>query len=224
MNMKNPFPNNQYAILDTIKDGIITMDTNCKITYVNPATSILLKKPKRKIIGHDGIQMLSTHNLSLMKKIFQEMVSNHLPFRHEVTIPLNDKIVNTTFTKLVENNHYAGSLIVLQDITDLALKITKSKIIKEELKTVQNIHAKTDTLPFTRQQTVNLSHEINTSLTIILGYVSLSFNKLGPLDPMKKDLKIIQEETLRICNLTRSTPYFTNCNTKAHDNLLLIRT
>ena len=41
--------NHCTVALNNIKEGIITMDADFKITYINPATSTLLKKPISKI-------------------------------------------------------------------------------------------------------------------------------------------------------------------------------
>jgi PAS domain S-box-containing protein len=211
MKMKNYLPNNHYAIaLDNVKEGIITMDTNFKIIYINPATSIILKKPKSKMIGSNVIQLLTNNSRSPIKKIFNQMSSNTLPFSQEITLPLNDRTLNTTFIKLLEDGSYIGSIIIMQDITESNLKIIQLKKLDEELKKVyQKLSHKTK-LTILGQLAANLSHEISTPLTIILGYTSLLLNKVNPPDPLKKDLKIIQEEVLRICHITRKVLNFTH--------------
>lgn len=204
MKMKNYLPASRYAIvLDNAKEGIITTDTDFKITYINPATSILLKKPKKQMIGSDAVKLLSNYNNSLIKKIFNQMDSNTLPFSQEITFPFHDKMLNTTFIKLVEDSKYTGSIIIIQDITESTLKIIQLKELNEELKKIHHKLSHATKLTNLGQLAVNLSHEINTPLTIILGYASLLLKKVSPLDPLKKDLKIIQEEVLRICHITR---------------------
>lgn len=226
MKMKNYLPVNQYAIaLDNVKEGILTMDTDFKITYINPATSILLKKPKNQMIGSDAMKLVSDYNRYLIKEILYQMASNALPFSQEITLPLNDKMLNTTFIKLVEDGKYTGFIIIMQDITESTLKVIQLKRLNEELKKVHHKLSYATKLTNLGQLAVNLSHEINTPLTIILGYTSLLLKKVNPLDPLKKDLKIIQEEVLRICQITRRVlncthpPKLTDAKINANKNL-----
>lgn len=222
MKTENHFPNNQYiAALDNIKEGIITMDTDFKVTYTNPATFILLERPKRKMIGSNAMHLLSNYNSSIIKEIFHQMASNTLPFCQEITLPLNDKILNITFIKLAEDGRYIGSIVIIQDITDSTLKIIQLKKLHEELKKVQNELSHTIKLTTSEQLAANLSHEINTPLTIILGYTSLLLNKVNPLDPLKKDLTIIQKEVMQICNITRKVLNFTHSPKLANENIII---
>jgi len=219
--MKNFLSKNHYAIaLDYVKEGIIIMDTDFKITYINPATSIILKKPKRKMIGCDAMQLLTTNNSSLIKKTLHQMVSNTFPLNQEITLPFNNRILNTTFIKLAEDGRYTGSIIIIQDITEFTLKIIKLKKLHQQLKKIQNKLSKANKLTTSGQLAATLSDEINTPLTIILGYTSLLLNKVNPLDPLKKDLKIIQEEVLRICNITRKVHNFTDAPKLADEKII----
>jgi len=222
--MKHSVSKSHYTALDTIKEGIIILNTKFNITYINTATSTIFNKPKCKLLGRNGIRLLSAYNGSLMKHIGGQLVSNPLPFTQEITIPLKDRIFNTTFTKIVKDNKYTGSLIVFQDITEEITRFTQSTMLKESQGQVKTRHSVTHTLTSPEMFSVHLSHEINTSLTIILGYVSLSLNKLSPRDPLKNDLKIIQEEALRISSITRKLLTFTDPDKLANDIVLTTST
>jgi PAS domain S-box-containing protein len=202
--------NHCAVALNNIKEGIITMDTDFNITYINPATSTLLKKPKSKIIGSDAMHFLADHHRSRIKEIFLQMSSDSLPFNQEITLPLNGKMINATFIKLVEDDSYTGAIIIMQDITESTLKTTQLKNLLGELKKIHKKLSHETKLTTLGKLTADLSHEINTPLTVILGYTSLLLKKLNPLDPLKKDLSIIHEEILRICNITRKVLNYTH--------------
>ncbi|MCK5256842.1 MAG: PAS domain-containing protein [Deltaproteobacteria bacterium] len=213
--------NNHCAVaLNNIKEGIITMDTDFTIIYINPATSTLLKKPKSKILGNDAMQFLSTHSRSRIKKIFHQIASDTQPFSQEITLPLNGKMINTTFIKLVEDGSYTGSIIIMQDITESTLKTTQLKSLLGELKKIHKKLSYESKLTILGKLTADLSHEINTPLTVILGYTSLLLKKLNPLDPLKKDLAIIHEEILRICNITRKVLNYTHAPKAANEKTI----
>jgi len=171
------------------------------------------------MIGSDAMQLLNNYNNSLIKKTFHQMASNTLPFSQEITLSFNDKILNTTFIKLVEDGRYTGSIIIMQDITESTSNILQLKNLHDELKKVQTKLSQATKLTTLGQLAAKLSQEINTPLTIILGYTSLSLNKVDPLDPLKKDLKIIQEEVLRICNITRKLLNYTHSPKSANEKI-----
>jgi PAS domain S-box-containing protein len=212
--------NHCAVALNNIKEGIITMDTDFTITYINPATSTLLKKPKSKILGNDAMQFLSNHSRSRIKKIFHQIASDTQPFSQEITLPLNGKMITTTFIKLVEDSSYTGSIIIMQDITESTLKTTQLKSLLGELKKIHKKLSYESKLTILGKLTADLSHEINTPLTVILGYTSLLLKKFNPLDPLKKDLAIIHEEILRICNITRKVLNYTYAPKAANEKTI----
>lgn len=212
--------NHCAVALNNIKEGIITMDTDFTITYINPATSTLLKKPKSKILGNDAMQFLSNHSRSRIKKIFHQIASDTQPFSQEITLPLNGKMITTTFIKLVEDGSYTGSIIIMQDITESTLKTTQLKSLLGELKKIHKKLSYESKLTILGKLTADLSHEINTPLTVILGYTSLLLKKFNPLDPLKKDLAIIHEEILRICNITRKVLNYTYAPKAANEKTI----
>jgi PAS domain S-box-containing protein len=212
--------NHCAVALNNIKEGIITMDTDFTITYINPATSTLLKKPKSKILGNDAMQFLSNHTRSRIKKIFHQIASDTQPFSQEITLPLNGKMITTTFIKLVEDSSYTGSIIIMQDITESTLKTTQLKSLLGELKKIHKKLSYESKLTILGKLTADLSHEINTPLTVILGYTSLLLKKFNPLDPLKKDLAIIHEEILRICNITRKVLNYTYAPKAANEKTI----
>lgn len=212
--------NHCTVALNNIKEGIITMDTDFTITYINLAASTLLKKPKSKIIGSNAPQFLSTHSHSWIKKIFHQITSDAQPFSQEITLPLNGKMINTAFIKLVENGYYTGSIIIMQDITESTLKTTQLKSLLGELKKIHKKLSCESKLTILGKLTADLSHEINTPLTVILGYTSLLLKKLSPLDPLKKDLAIIHEEILRICTITRKVLNYTHATKAANEKTI----
>ncbi|MEE8382025.1 MAG: histidine kinase dimerization/phospho-acceptor domain-containing protein [Thermodesulfobacteriota bacterium] len=212
--------NHCAVALNKIKEGIITMDTDFTITYINPATYTLLKKPKSKILGNNAMQFLSNHTRSRIKKIFHQIASDTQPFSQEITLPLNGKMINTTFIKLVEDGSYTGSIIIMQDITESTLKTTQLKSLLGELKKINKKLSYESKLTILGKLTADLSHEINTPLTVILGYTSLLLKKLNPLDPLKKDLAIIHEEILRICNITRKVLNYTHAPKAANEKTI----
>ena len=192
------------SALNQLKEGIITMDTDFKITYSNPATVVLLNLPPGKIIGSNGVALLRSNNGSCAEEVLHHLASNALPFIKEVILPMHGKVLNATFIKLLEGGRYIGSLVIIQDITGSLSTTAQLRKLHEELNELQHQLSHATECTSLGQSTAMLSHEINTSLTIILGYSSLVLSRMNPLDPLTSDLKIIQEEVLRLCTITRS--------------------
>ncbi len=203
--MRHHLSKNLYAFaLDNLKEGVITTDTNFRITYSNQATSLLLNVSQSKLKGSNGVQLLSNHSGAFVKDIFYQLASSHLPFMHETILALDDKILNTTFVKLIENGTFTGSLIMLQDITESVLKTAQLKRLTKKLKRVRGETPPLSCQTSLDQAVISLSHELNTSLTVILGYISLLLNKVRPFDTLRKDMIIIQDEVMHIYTITRT--------------------
>jgi signal transduction histidine kinase len=54
----------------------------------------------------------------------------------------------------------------------------------------------------------NIAHEINNPLTSVLGFASFLVERLGPADPMREELSLIQEEATRARDIVRDLLQF----------------
>jgi two-component system NtrC family sensor kinase len=145
------------------------------------------------IFNNNKEMQVILHRLSKAK----EYCNEKLTLRHK------DKTLRIVFTNLVMEDHNEGFLLIVQDITDLFHKIEELTLSNDELSKTQAQLIQAAKLSALGQLAANITHEINTPLTSVLGYVSLLLNSTDERDPRKGDLKIIQGEALRARNIIR---------------------
>lgn len=189
------------TILRNMGEGVIEVDADFKIIRINPAGLMIFKTLERKVVGsnifnlfHDNKEMYDIlHRLSKAKGFCDE----------KLTLGYRGKTLRIVFTNLIENSHNEGFLLIVQDVTDLSQKIGELTLINSELKKTQAQLIQAAKLSALGQLAANITHEINTPLTSVLGYVSLLLNSMDRSDPRKNDLRIIQSEALRARNIIR---------------------
>ena len=96
-----------------------------------------------------------------------------------------------------------AALLVFSDITELLVREEQLKEAREELKRVEAQLLQSCKLSSLGHLTANITHEINTPLTSILGYVSMLRANTEEGDPAREDLGIVQAEALRARRIVR---------------------
>ena len=189
------------TILHTMGEGVVEADADFKIVRINPAGVMIFQTLEREIIGNTLFSLFG-NNQEVRETLSR--VSTAQGYRNEkITLNYKNKTLRIVCTNLVEDSYHKGFLLIIQDITDLSRKIDELTLTNDELKKTQAQLIQAAKLSALGQLAANITHEINTPLTSVLGYVSLLLNSMDESDSRKGDLKIIQSEALRARNIIR---------------------
>ena len=161
------------TILLHMTDGVIAFNMEGKIIRINTAAMNLLKL-EQKDNSFEKIFNKLKLNINLEKIIYLE---NWTSSEHRLTI--EDKCVNLFFVPFQdENNRQAGLIVVIQDITE---------------------HVKLDNMR--KEFVADVSHELKTPITSIMGYADTLLEGEYDKDTQQKFLGVISSEARRMARL-----------------------
>lgn len=161
------------TILLHMTDGVIAFNMEGKIIHINTAAMNLLKL-EQKDNSFEKIFNKLKLNINLEKIIYLE---NWTSSEHRLTI--EDKCVNLFFVPFQdENNRQAGLIVVIQDITE---------------------HVKLDNMR--KEFVADVSHELKTPITSIMGYADTLLEGEYDKDTQQKFLGVISSEARRMAIL-----------------------
>jgi PAS domain S-box-containing protein len=117
------------AILDTIEYGVVMVDTQGRITDINPAALHLLQWKRNDVVGHMGTDILvyMQHKMKITKENhpLQVVLQHHTNFRshaskHPSLLRANQTILPVTLviTPLLQDDRLLGAVAVFQDMTE----------------------------------------------------------------------------------------------------------
>ena len=170
------------AIVNSLAEGLILVDSNNRVLHINPAAKYLLNVSTDGI-GKDFTQIIQNEELINIFKENQRQISLNKPVISEVTLVHNDeklvlRIISSPF--LDENGFALGTVYLFDDIT-------REKEIDQ---------MKSDFISL-------VSHELRTPLTSIIGFVSFILDgKAGPInDKQRNSLARVQRQSKRLAAL-----------------------
>ncbi|MGD9202658.1 MAG: ATP-binding protein, partial [Chitinispirillia bacterium] len=170
--------NEQNAIFTAMIEGVIAIDLNEYIIWINEAASEMLDLNAQVSKGKSIQEVIRN---TAFQKFIQKLLEKKSTLNTEITITGNRNIpriinVQGTSIKGIDNKTINGVLTVLHDVT--------------HLKRLEKIR---------RDFVSNVSHELRTPLTSIKGFVETLLNgaKDDP-DALKRFLHIIQKQVNRL--------------------------
>ncbi|MFZ5352659.1 MAG: two-component system histidine kinase PnpS [Bacillota bacterium] len=167
------------AILSSVANGIIAVDSAKKILFINPVAVKLLEIEDEEIIGRHFMLVVKNNQLdNFLKAIINE--NNFVDT--EITLGYAEERILKVYAnpiQHVENEQIIGAIIVLQDIT--------------ELRKLENMRS---------EFVANVSHELKTPLTSIKGFVeTLKGGAIEDVEASTRFLNIIEDEADRLNRL-----------------------
>ena len=161
------------TILQHMTDGIIAFNLDGKIIHINPAAIKLLEITENKKTFNDIFENIDT-DINLEKIVYLENWTTS-----EKKINIQDKYLKIFFASFKnELDRPAGVIVLIQDITE---------------------HVKLDNMR--KEFIADVSHELKTPLTSILGYAETLSNSTYDPEMQEKFLKVITSESVRMTKL-----------------------
>ncbi len=177
--------------IDSIIEGIVVVDPNMIITGLNKAADMYSTSQS---IGRDVFAVFPELDIPRCRKGFERAISLGEPtdVGEMVFLLGNDKV--TLHIKISplkrKGGEVYGAVLLSQDTTE------KRKL---ESQLIQS-----DRLAALGQLAAGVAHEINTPLTLILGYTDILRETIGSDSVSRSYLKTIVEESERISDIVRS--------------------
>ncbi len=164
------------AILECMAEGVVAIDTEQKILLLNEALADKFALDSKALIGRFYWEILRDPQInSLLEKALQD----RLPLRSEHTALLTETVFEVEVSPVFSGVHFLGIVAVFHDVTRI-----------RELERVR------------REFVANVSHELKTPLTSIMGFVeTLKEGAIEDEKNRKKFLQIIEEHALKLGQL-----------------------
>lgn len=171
-------------IVQNMGNGLITTDSEGKITSSNPAASALMGFSVKESLGYPIEQLIP---LTELKELFHGDKKFYLPKQIEGECQRKDGRINFIRIKishLSDLNNSAGYILVFEDLT--------------EVKEMQNKVLRTEQLAAVGRFSAGLAHEIRNPLTSLSGSIQVLSRGLKLEDSYKKLMEIVMKETDRL--------------------------
>lgn len=188
------------SILNSITYGILVIDINWNIILSNPAIIKILRLDENLKIGHDLKTSIKSQELY---DLIEETFDNNIQKEREMRLRDNEDKIYKVYTKLIdydaENLTYEkGIVIIFQDISEMKhLEKMRSEFV------------------------ANVSHELKTPLTTIIGFVDTLKRKAGEdKEKRQRFLGIITEEVERLRRLIEDILLLSHLENKSLSNNL----
>jgi two-component system, OmpR family, phosphate regulon sensor histidine kinase PhoR len=167
------------AILSSVVNGIIAVDSNKRILFINPMAQQMLNINEGDVEGKHLLQVIRNNKIDNM---LRDILENKGFEENEITVNYPfEKVfrLNSNAIRYPESHEIIGIIIIIQDIT--------------EIKRLEKIRS---------DFVANVSHELKTPLTSIKGFVeTLKAGAIEDHDTAIRFLSIIEDEADRLNRL-----------------------
>lgn len=167
------------AIMSSVVNGIIAIDSNEKILFINPVAIRILNISEKDAVGKHLLRVVRNNAID---KYMNSILKDGKFFDTEITLEGQDEKILKFYANPIrqtEKSDMKGIIITIQDITELR----KLERMRTEF-------------------VANVSHELKTPLTSIKGFVeTLKMNGMDNPDDNLRFLGIIEDEADRLYRL-----------------------
>lgn len=166
------------AILSSMINGIIAVDNEHRIMFINPVAETLLGIYEEKVKGHHVMETIRSNQLDDCLERF--LISDQIETTDIEIFEPSQRIISISTTPILSEEHQKlGGVILLQDVTE----IRKLEQMRKDF-------------------VANVSHELKTPLTSIQGFVeTLKSGAAEQKSIRDKFLDIIDIESTRLSTL-----------------------
>jgi len=162
---------------EAAKEGIVAVDEENRVVYMNRAAKALVEKNEEELVGKTLLEVY--HNASLNDAVYKARVKNE-PVSGEITLQAEgkEKTLEIGISPPFDAAPKGLTLIVLHDVS----QVKKMEIMRQDF-------------------LVNVTHELKTPLTAIIGYLDTLINVSIDDESKKRFLEILHKQATRLSRL-----------------------
>lgn len=182
------------AILNSMQEGVIELDTDHVITYVNPPAQALLGKKEWELIGRDFTEGFPPKKSQEILSALNEIAKKDHSITKELILKYSDRQYSLSLRNVIRDDELIGSTVVVNDITEKTL-LEKERYVRERLTGVVEMAGAA-------------AHELNQPLAVISGHAQLLLrDEKNSDEKLSRRIRIIFDQVERLGELTKK---FTN--------------
>jgi signal transduction histidine kinase len=148
------------AILRTIGEGVVTLDEDRRVMFVNRAALTILEQPELALIGSPVTEILGPTLRPMLEEALVRFMANPSRDMNPAGIRCRDRLLRMAFAWVNPGMPKDGFFLILQDVTDLAGRIEELSALNARLETMDKMRSELLTM---------VSHDLHTPLTAIKG-------------------------------------------------------
>ncbi|MCX6545986.1 MAG: PAS domain S-box protein [Acidobacteria bacterium] len=187
-----------HTIIETSHDAIWTLDRQGIFTSCNRRAEEFSGYTKSELIGSSFLLLLQPEELPIVQQLFAATLAG-TPHSYEVNVRAKDGRTLTLAVNsvpLYEDEVVIGAMAFGRDVTS-------QKRAEEENRKWQAEFLQARKMESVGRLAGGVAHDFNNMLTVIIGQVGLTLERLDADSPIREDLKTIQEAADRSADLTR---------------------
>jgi PAS domain S-box-containing protein len=120
------------TIMHNVGDGIIEINENNIVVYVNPAGKHIINKQEMNIVGHDISDVLGKRYDGQFQETLQKLRTAKTPINMEMPILYGKKTLDFNLANILsDENSYTGSLLIFQDVSYLTERIRELTLLND---------------------------------------------------------------------------------------------
>jgi PAS domain S-box-containing protein len=178
------------AILNNMTEGVVELDTDNVITYVNPAAQAVLGKQEWELIGRSFAEGFQPAKAAEIFAVLHELAQADASTTKELALKYADREYSLSLRNVIRDGELIGSTVVVDDITERKL-LEQERYLRERLTGVMEMAGAA-------------AHELNQPLAVISGHCQLLLKDAKGCDEkMSRRIKIILEQIDRLGELTK---------------------
>jgi PAS domain S-box-containing protein len=178
------------AILNSMREAVIELDTDHMITYVNPSAQAMLGKQEWELIGRNFIDGFPPDKAQELTAVLRRLADTARSASRDLILNYIDREYSLSFRTVIRDGEKIGTTVVVNDLTEKKM-LEQERALRERLTGVIEMAGAA-------------AHELNQPLAVISGHAELLLRdteKGGA--KITKRTKTILEQVERLGTLTR---------------------
>jgi PAS domain S-box-containing protein len=189
------------AILNSMSEAVIELDTNHTITYATPPALHLLGKAEWEVIGRNFTEGFSAAKGMEVRTLLNDMLHTRSTATRQMTLRYGEGMYSFLFTNVIRDETLIGITVVANDMTEKTL-LEQERCMRERLTGVIEMAGAA-------------AHELNQPLAVISGHAQLLLKNSAHCDePLLRRIRIIYEQVERLGRLTERFTRIVSYQTK----------
>ena len=199
-------------ILNSVGEGILGLDLEGRLTFVNPAAVAMLGYESEELIGRKG-HGLYHHTREDGNPYTEDECPIHQAVAAGNLCPITEEVfwrkdgksfpVRYSSAPIVENGRAVGTVVTFRDVTE-------RKLVEEEKKNLESHLHQAQKLEAIGTLAGGIAHDFNNVLGIIMGYTEIVATSLDEKSTEKDNIREVLKATNRAKDLVRQILTFSH--------------